>query len=158
MSQVFKTLTDLREVINDFEGFIARPTPKLHHPTLYRKSGVGKNEVLIKGVRKKDFFFSPDEKWILPHDQMGLSFSVHWQHLKAAFKMKESRNPGKVIDVYFTLEKSDIPSGLAFVPDKTNPRHYLLIATEQMRVEHLVAKLKMLAHRMSVIKNVGKTL
>ena len=158
MSQIFKTLTDLREIIKDFEGFIARPTPKLHHPTLYRRGGVGKDDILIKGVRKKDFLFSPDEKWILPHNQMGLSFSVHWQHLKAALKMKESRNPGKAIDVYFTLEKSDIPQGLAFVADNKNPRHYLLIATEQMTVEQLVSKLKMLAHRMSVIKNGGKTL
>jgi hypothetical protein len=158
MSQIFKTLTDLRDIIKDFEGFIARPTPKLHHPTLYRKSGVGKDDILIKGVRKKDFLFSTDEKWILPHDQMGLSFSVHWQHLKAALKMKQSRNLGKAIDVYFTLEKSDIPYGLAFVPDNKNPRHYLLVATEQMTVEQLVSKLKMLAHRMSVIRNGGKAL
>ncbi len=158
MSQIFKTLTDLREIIKDFEGFIARPTPKLQHPTLYRKSGVGADDVLIKGIRKKDFLFSSDEKWILPHNQMGLSFSVHWQHLKAALKMKESRNPGKPIDVYFTLEKSDIPNGLTFVPDSNNARHYLLVATEQMTVEQLVSKLKMLAHRMSVIKNGGKTL
>lgn len=158
MSQIFKTLTDLREVIKDFEGFIARPTPRLHHPTLYRKSGAGKDDILIKGVRKKDFLFSPDEKWILPHNQMGLSFSVHWQHLKSAYKMKESRNPGKAIDVYFTLEKSGIPPGLAFVVDNDNPRHYFLTATEQMTVEQLVAKLKMLAHRMSVIKNGGKGL
>jgi hypothetical protein len=26
MSQIFKTLTDLRDIIKDFEGFIARPT------------------------------------------------------------------------------------------------------------------------------------
>ena len=78
--------------------------------------------------------------------------------MKAALKMKESRNPGKSIDVYFTLEKSDIPHGLAFVPDNNNPRHYLLVAKEQMTVEQLVAKLKMLAHRMSVIKSGGNVL
>lgn len=78
--------------------------------------------------------------------------------LKSAFKMKESRNPGKVIDVYYTLEKSDIPNGLAFVPDNSNPRHFLFVVTKQMRVDQLVSKLKMLAYRMSVIKNGGQTL
>ena len=158
MTLMYKTLTDLRDVIKEFEGFLARPTLRLHHPTLYRKGSAGQDEVIIKGVRKKDFLFSADEKWILPHDQMGLSFSADWQHLKSAFKMKESRNPGKQINVYFTLEKSDIPAGLAFVVDNTNKRHYLLTVTEMMTVDRLVSKLKLLAHRMSVIKHAEKIL
>lgn len=158
MTLMYKTLTDLRDVIKEFEGFLARPTPRLHHPTLYRKGSAGQGEVIIKGIRKKDFLFSADEKWILPHDQMGLSFSADWQHLKSAFKMKEGRNLGKQINVYFTLEKSDIPAGLAFVVDNTNKRHYLLTVTEMMTVSRLVSKLKLLAHRMSVIKHAGKVL
>ena len=74
------------------------------------------------------------------------------------FKMKEGRNLGKQINVYFTLEKSDIPAGLAFVVDNTNKRHYLLTVTEMMTVSRLVSKLKLLAHRMSVIKHAGKVL
>ena len=141
MTLMYKTLTDLRDVIKEFEGFLARPTPRLHHPTLYRKGSAGQGEVIIKGIRKKDFLFSAD-----------------WQHLKSAFKMKEGRNLGKQINVYFTLEKSDIPAGLAFVVDYTNKRHYLLTVTEMMTVSRLVSKLKLLAHRMSVIKHAGKVL
>ena len=141
MTLMYKTLTDLRDVIKEFEGFLARPTPRLHHPTLYRKGSAGQGEVIIKGIRKKDFLFSAD-----------------WQHLKSAFKMKEGRNLGKQINVYFTLEKSDIPAGLAFVVDYTNKRHYLLTVTEMMTVSRLVSKLKLLAHRMSVIKHAEKIL
>jgi len=151
----FKTLSDLREVIKEYENFMARPTPKLSHPTLYRKRDVGKEDVLLKGIRKKDWFFSEDEKWVLPHDQMGLSFSSHWQHLKGVYKMLEKRNPSRLVNVYWMIEDADIPNGLKFVPDKRKKGHYLLTVTEPILLAHLIKKLKLVAYRMSVIENAG---
>lgn len=50
----FKSLTDLGDIIREIEGFMARPTLHLSHPTLYRKRDVDDSEILLKGVRKKD--------------------------------------------------------------------------------------------------------
>ena len=82
--------------------------------------------------------------------QMGLSFSCNWQHLKGIYKLKAAKNPGKSIDVYWVLEKSDLPTDLAFVQDERDTRHYFLTVTKQMTVESLVAKLKWIADRMAI--------
>ena len=154
----FKTLDNLRDKIKEYEGLLARPTRHLSHPTLYRKRDVQEGDVLLKGVREKDWFFSEDGKWVLPHDQMGLSFSSHWQHLKGVFKMKEKHNTGAAINVYWVLEEADLPAQMKFVPDRKKKGHYLLTITERMTLHQLVQKLKLVAHRMSVIKDARKAL
>lgn len=137
---------------------MARPTRNLSHPTLYRKRDVQEGDTLIQGVRKKDWLFSVDEKWVLPHNQMGLSFSSHWQHLKGVYKMKEKHNKGATIHVYWVLEKADIPSSMKFEQDLKKKGHYLLTVTEKMPLHKLVSKLKWLVDRMSVIKDAGRAL
>ena len=154
----FKTMDDLRDLIKEFEGALARPTRNLSHPTLYRKRDVQEGDKIIQGVRKKDWCFSVDEKWVLPHKQMGLSFSSHWQHLKGVYKMKEKHNKGVAIHVYWVLEKADIPPGMKFEPDLGKKGHFLLTVTEKMSVYKLISKLKWLADRMSVIKDAGRAL
>jgi len=158
MIEQFKTINDLSAVIKEYEGMLSRPTRRLSHPTLYRTRDAGKKEKIIKGVRVKDWFLSEDEKWVLPHDQMGLSFSSTYKNLKQVYKLKEKHNPGKTLDIYWVLEKADIPPGLKFEPDLSKQGHYFLTVTEQMLLEKLVEKLKFLAQRMSVIKGAGKTL
>ena len=154
----FKTIEDLREKIKVYEGFLARPTRKLSHPTLYRKRDVLAGDILIKGVRKNDWFFSEDGKWVMPHDQMGLSFSSHWQHLKGVYKMKEKHNIGASINVYWVLEKADLPVHMMFEPDKKKKGHFFLTITKRMTLYQLVQKLKLVAYRMSVIKDARKAL
>ncbi|PUA27285.1 MAG: hypothetical protein B0W54_11830 [Cellvibrio sp. 79] len=113
----FKTMENLREIIKDYEKALTTPTRELSHPTLYRKRDVSSEDRLIHGVRAKDWLFSADEKWVLPHSQMGLSFSSSWQHLKGVYKMKEKRNPDSPIHVYWVLESSELPKKLKFESD-----------------------------------------
>ena len=153
----FKILTDLRDYIKNIEAqkgkILSRPIPEGGSPVFYRSSDVAKGTELIQGIQIGDYFFSNCKKWVLPHNQMGLSFSAHWQHLKGIYKLKASKNPGKAVDVYWVLEKADIPSNMKFVPDEKDDRHYFLTVTEKMTVETLVKKLKWVADRMSVIKD-----
>lgn len=154
----FKTMDDLREIIKEVEGFLARPTRRHSHPTLYRqRDGLDKDRI-IKGIRVKDWLLSEDEKWVLPHNQMGLSFSAHWQHLKGVYKMKERFNSGAAIDVYWVLESSDLPKGLKFEADLNKKQHYLLTVTEKMTIYTLISKLKWVADRMAVIKDARRAL
>ena len=158
MIEQFKTINDLSAVIKEYEAMLSRPTRRLSHPTLYRNRDVGKNEKIIKGIRVKDWFLSENKKWVLPHNQMGLSFSSTYKNLKEVYKLKGKHNPGKTIDIYWVLEKADIPLGLKFVADRSKKGHYFLTVTEQMLLYKLVEKLKLLAQRMSVIKGAGKVL
>ena len=91
---------------------------------------------------------------------MGLSFSAHWQHLKNIYRLKEGWSRGKSIDVYWVLEKADIPSGLKFVidPKDRKGRHYFLCVIEKMHVSQLAQKLEWIADRMTVIKDASKIL
>jgi hypothetical protein len=68
------------------------------------------------------------------------------------------KNPGKSVDVYWVLEKADIPPDLKFVADQKNDRHFFLTVTKKMTVETLVSKLKQIANRMSVIKDGSRAL
>lgn len=101
---------------------------------------------------------SPDEQWVLPHNQMGLSFSSNWQHLKGVYKMKEKHNPGAAINVYWVLEAADLPPDMKFEPDQKKKGHYLLTVTRKMTIKELVDKLKWIADRMNVMEDVGKAL
>ena len=153
MIQQLKTLSDLSVVIKEYEGMLRlRPTRKYSHPTLYRNRDVPNHEKLIKGIRIKDWFFSENMEWILPHDQMGLSFSTTYKNLKSVYKLKELHNKGARIDVYWTLERPDLPKGLRFVADRGSKGHYFLTATETMLLESLIEKLKVVARQMSVIR------
>lgn len=154
----FKTLDDLAELIKEYETALMRPTLKLSHPTLYRKRDAGKKEQIIKGVRVKDWFLSEDHKWVKPHNQMGLSFSASMENLSLVYEMKKRFNPKKTLNIYWVLEKADIPPGLKFVPDQKNPEHYFLSVTETMLLTSLISKLKLLARRMTIIRNGGKVL
>ena len=160
MINQFRTIDDLREGIKELENILMRPTPHLSHPTLYRKRDVSKGEVIIKGVRVKDWCLSEDLKWVLPHDQMGLSFSSTFSNLKSVYKFKQKHNPGRAIHIHWVLENADIPYGLTFVQDKRPGKkaHWFLTVTDRMLVSQLVRKLKMVAHRMSIIRGGGKTL
>lgn len=106
-----------------------------------------------------DYVLSADGEWVLPHSQKGLSFSANWKELKRVYRLF-SRIPGKVVDVHWVLEKSDLPSNMKFVEDQ-DPRkkgHYFLTVTDSMPVRQLVANLKWIADRMAVIKNAERAL
>jgi hypothetical protein len=151
----FKTMEDLREYIKNLGKFYARPSISGEHPTLYLDHSQGQ---MIHGIREKDYIFSPCKKWVIPHNQMGLSFSAHWQHLKDRFKMKSRHAEGKPVNVYWVLEAADIPDGLKFVQDKREQQHYLLTVTEKMTVYQLARKLSWVADRMTKISDARKAL
>ncbi|HTF83657.1 MAG TPA: hypothetical protein VL987_03670 [Cellvibrio sp.] len=151
----FKTMEDLREYVKGLGKFYARPTISGEHPTLYLDHSQGH---MVQGIRVKDYLFSPCKQWVIPHDQMGLSFSAHWQHLKDKYRMKTKHADGKAVNVYWVLEAADIPAGLAFIQDKREKQHYLLTVTEQMTVYALAKKLAWVADRMSKITDAGKAL
>lgn len=154
----FKTMDDLREIIKEYEKSLSRPTRNMSHPTLYRKRDIASGDKLIHGLRAKDWLFSVDEKWVLPHNQMGLSFSANWQHLKGVYKMKEKHNPGSSINVYWVLEGCDLPPKMKFEQDNTKSGHFLLTVTETMTIYQLIGKLRWIADRMSVIRDARKAL
>ncbi|MES2825305.1 MAG: hypothetical protein V4732_17005 [Pseudomonadota bacterium] len=160
MINQFRTIDDLREEIKELENILMRPTPRLSHPTLYRKRDVSEGEVIIKGVRVKDWCLSEDLKWALPHDQMGLSFSATFSNLKSVYKFKQKHNPGNAIHIHWVLETADIPAGLKFVQDKRPGKkaHWFLTVTDRILLSQLVQKLKMVANRMSIIRDGGKIL
>jgi len=152
----FKSLTDLREYIKNFERYFARPIVEGEHPTLYLNSNSSNKEV-FNGIQRDDYIFSSCGNWIIPSNEHGLSFSSHWQHLKGIYRMKAKRNAGKSVSVYWVIEKFDIPSGLRFVIDPRDKKgqHYLLTVctTQPMKVSELREKLEWIADRMSVIKD-----
>ena len=151
----YKSLTDLKKFISELGNYKARPIVRGEHPTLYNEKLEGKYRTFM-GIRYCDYKFSPDNQWILPDNQMGLSFSATWDNLKFAHGIF-SRGK-KPVDVYWMLSEADIPPGLKFVEDQKNVGHYFLTVTERMRPEVLVTKLKFIAFRLSVIRNAGKTL
>jgi len=151
----FKSLDDLREIITKLEGVMARPVKRGGHPTLYPDVKNGTHRTVC-GVRVVDYILSTDEKWVLPHNQKGLSFSGNWKEVKRVYRMF-SRAKDKPVDVHWVIEGADLPPGMAFIEDQ-NPKkrgHFFLTVTEKMPLYELVAKLKWVADRMSVIENVG---
>ncbi|MCF6255802.1 MAG: hypothetical protein L3J89_09110 [Gammaproteobacteria bacterium] len=160
----FQTLDDLREYVKNLREYIkkgqgtfcARPITSGGHPTLYLDESQG---TMVNGIREKDYLFSPCKGYVLAHTQMGLSFSAHWQHLKGQLKMKEKHNKGKAINVYWILSGADIPSGLKFVADERNKKHYFLTVTDKkMPIGELAEKLTRVANAMSVISDARKAL
>lgn len=151
----YKCLSDLRKIIESLGDIRSRSIPTGAHPTLYKEEHKGKYRTVM-GVRICDYKFSPDEKWVLPDIQMGLSFSATWDNLKFVHGMM-SRGK-KTIDVYWLLSEADIPPGLKFAPDVGNPGHYFLTVTERMLVEQLVTKLTLISYRLTVIRGGSKVL
>jgi hypothetical protein len=156
----FKCLTDLNSVISEISSFKARPVARGEHPTIYSETSDGKYKTVM-GVRVCDYKFSADLQWVLPDEQMGLSFSSTWQNLKSVYKLV-SRGKTKPVDVYWVLSGADIPSGMAFIQDRKPSNsakgHYYLTVTEKMKVSTLVEKLKLIAHHMTVIRSAGNIL
>lgn len=71
----FNCLTDLRDIISQLDGYYARPTPRGSHPTIYENREEGPYRTIM-GIRVCDYNLSHDGQWVLPDDQMGLSFSA----------------------------------------------------------------------------------
>lgn len=154
----FKSLDDLQRIISKLEGFAARPITKGRHPTLYPDTKDGDYRT-IQGIRVVDYKFSADEKWILPDDQRGLSFSANWKELKRVYRLV-SRAKKSAVDVYWVLQGADLPKDMAFVEDKDPKKkgHYFLTVTTPMTVYKLVHNLKWIADRMTVIRNAERAL
>ena len=151
----FKTTDDLREYVKSLGKFKARPAIKGEHPTLYLNHEQG---IMHHGVREKDYFFSTCRQWVLPHPQMGLSFSGHWSHLKDILRIKTRHGKGNPVSVFWILEAADIPNGLKFEVDTTDNKHFLLTVTEKMLTTQLAKKLSWVADRMTEIKDARKAL
>lgn len=155
----FKSLVELRAYISRFDGYRARPIKNGEHPTLYREDDTFNPN--INGVRMKDYLFDTDGRWVLPHDQKGLSFSGTWKHLSGVYKMF-SRGMEKCPDVYWVFSESDLPAGLKFEQDKSPSSkakgHYFLTVTERMHISQLRTKLLWVADRMRRIESGGKVL
>jgi hypothetical protein len=71
------------------------------------------------------------------------------------YRLKQRHSQGRAIDIYWVLEGADLPAGLRFVEDRNKNGHYFLTVTEQLLLPNLVSKLRMLAHRISVIRKGG---
>lgn len=91
-----------------------------------------------------------------------LVFSSNWDNLKFVYGMQTKKAKKKPVDIYWILSEADIPPGLEFVEDKSQPdsRHYFLAVTvkEGMSVETLAGCLERVAYRMIIIKNRGSLL
>lgn len=159
----FKSRSDLQAIIQELEKNYARPVNPGKHPTIYNKTSDGKYRTVM-GVRICDYKFSSDEKWVLPDNQTGLSFSATWKNLKDVYRLvtrgKDKLGQPKTADVYWILQDSDIPANMKFVEDNDPKKkgHYFLTVTEKMKVSTLVSNLKWIADRMSVIKDGSRAL
>ena len=58
----FKSRSDLKDIIEKLESFMARPVNPGNHPTIYKEEKNGKYRTVI-GVRICDYKFDVDEKW-----------------------------------------------------------------------------------------------
>jgi len=156
--QQFKSLDDLQKIIEQLNHFAARPVTRGNHPTLYPETKDGQYRT-IQGIRAIDYKFSTDEKWIIPDDQRGLSFSANWKELKRVYRLF-ARAKKSNIDVYWVLQGADIPSDMAFVEDRDPKKkgHYFLTVTQPITVYKLVKNLQWIADRMTVIRNAERAL
>ena len=154
----FKSLDDLKKIISELEGFIARPVIRGNHPTIYPDVQEGQYRT-VYGVRVADYLLTSDGKWVMPHNQKGLSFSANWKELKRVYRLF-SRVPGRTVDIHWVLQGSDLPDNMKFVEDEKPKKkgHYFLTVTKKIPVHELVSNLKWIADRMSVIKNAERAL
>lgn len=157
----YKCLSDLQKIVAEIRQLRARPIIRGKHPTLYEPRSEGAYRTVM-GIRICDYQFNFDETWIQPNPQMGLSFSSTWDNLQIVYGMQTKKAKNKPIDVYWILSEADIPPGLEFVEDMSQPGkgHYFLAVTvkEGMSVETLAGCLERVAYRMNIIKNGGSLL
>lgn len=151
----FRIIGDIREYIKSFDAFCARSVQRGEHPSLYMDDKQGQT---YNNIREKDYLFSQCRNWVIPHNQMGLSFSARWQHLKDKYKLKKKWAAGNPVDVFWVIEQCDLPLGLKFVQDEKDKEHYFLTVTERMTSAQLKVKLIAVAERMSVIREAQDTL
>ncbi len=161
-----KIIGDISEILKNLEekhktskkqtpGAMFRTIIEPSGPTLYAAGTQGKHN-LNTGVRGCDFKFSasnPD--WVEASDEHGLSFSATMDHAIGTMKfLGKFQKPGtKVTCAYWILENSPmLPCNMKFIRDPDNPSHYLLVVTKGMHISKLVAKLKLIAHRMSIMQ------
>ena len=149
----FRTTSDIREYVKSLGKIYSRAAIVNEHSTLYLDYSQGS---MVHGIREKDYLISSCRQWVIPHDQMGLSFSAHWQHLKDKIKLKARFADGKDVTVHWVLETADIPDGLKFKRDNKDSQHFFLTVADQMLVKTLADKLNWLADRMSKIEKVGR--
>ncbi|PUA26714.1 MAG: hypothetical protein B0W54_23550 [Cellvibrio sp. 79] len=154
----YKSLDDLKKIIVELEGCMTRPVKRGQHPTLYPKVKEGEYRT-VSGIRVVDYILSVDEKWVLPHNQKGLSFSANWSELKRVYRML-ARVKTTPLDVHWILQGADIPDDMEFVEDERPNKkgHYFLTVKRQITIYKLVNNLKWIADRMTVIRNVEKAL
>lgn len=72
--------------------------------------------------------------------------------------MKEKYSTGAAVHVFWVLEQADLPSDMKFESDREKKGHYFLTVTRKMSLHQLIAKLKWVADRMSVMKDAGRAL
>lgn len=160
-----KIIGDISDILKELEekhktskkrtpGVMFRTIIEPNSSTLYKDGHQGKS-ALNMGVRGCDFKFSaanPD--WVEASDTHGLSFSSTMDHAVGTMKfLGKFQKPGtKVTSAYWILENNPmLPCYMKFVVDPENPSHYLLAITKSMHISKLVAKLKLIAHQMTVM-------
>lgn len=104
-------------------------------------------------VRRVDFKFSADLKYIEPDPRVGLSFATNMKKFKGLLRLK-GRFVSQV-DVFVIDPATVHIPGLRFIPD--SPGHCSLVATERIKVDELVKKLEALAIKMEFIGRIAVT-
>ena len=164
----FKTVGELQEAIEKLIhehrtakgkklGILFRVVVPPNPATTYAEGSQGPY-TLIHGVRVGDYTFDPSLEWVLPDPAAGLSFSKSFSHLKNTWKLLKKHAGGKNVPAQaniasWILENRNIPNGMAFTQDPKNNNHYFLSVTEKMHISTLVTNLKLIAHTMSVMKD-----
>lgn len=156
ISDVLKKLEEKHNSLKKNPRVMFRTIIEPNTPALYREGHHGKS-LLRQGVRGCDFKFSPaNPDWIEASSMHGLSFSVTMDHAISTMKLLgKFQKPGtKVKSAYWILENNPmLPNDMKFVQDPENPSHYLLTIEKSMHISDLVAKLKWIEHRMTVMNN-----
>ena len=155
ISDILKALEEKHKASKKLTpGVMFRTIVEPNKSTLYKEGHQGKNS-LNMGVRGCDFKFSntnPD--WIEASDRHGLSFSSTMDHAIGTMKfLGKFQKPGtKVACAYWILENNPmLPCHMKFIADPETPSHYLLVITKGMHITKLVAKLRLVAHRMTIM-------
>lgn len=164
----FKTVGELQETIETLIrehrtakgkklGILFRVLIPPNPATTYIEGSQGPYR-LIHGVRVGDYTFDQTLEWVLPDPAAGLSFSKSFSHLKSTWKLlkkhagtKDKSAPANIAS--WILENRSLPKGMAFTQDPKNTNHYFLSVTEKMHVSTLVTNLTIIAHAMTIMKD-----
>jgi hypothetical protein len=171
-----KTLVSIEEAIDkilkDYEN--QKKSPELRNPvfrsvfsphtsTTYTTEKVGKNIVIYGdkkengGLKEGDYLLSPaDPNIVLASDCHGLSFNSTTESTLRTLRFLAKFPPkGTQARVAYWIDEDSksIPNGLAFRVDEDDETHYFLAAIEEMTVTQLISKLRMFAHRMTIMND-----